>query len=134
MATRRQVSSIVLSIGSPAMGPFAGCFSRYFMSQICCEIEATTAISKFSLRRTRSEYRYLFLYEINLGVGRDRLHQTSRSSLSRRLQRGLRFAAYAGIFAANRSAENQIPSATGSPMFIFCSQPICQGRTAEISI
>jgi hypothetical protein len=38
-----------LSIGSPAIGPFAGPFSRYFMSQICCEIEATTAISALSL-------------------------------------------------------------------------------------
>src|SRR5947209_10265168 len=48
LATRRQVSSIVRSIGSPAMGPFAGPFSRYFMSQICCEIEATTGIGAVS--------------------------------------------------------------------------------------
>jgi hypothetical protein len=27
----------------------AGPFSRYFMSQICCEIEATVAISALSL-------------------------------------------------------------------------------------
>src|SRR5207248_8037593 len=43
-ATRRQVSSIVLSIGSPAIGPLAGARSRYFMSQICVEIEATVGI------------------------------------------------------------------------------------------
>ena len=42
-ATRRQVSSIVLSIGSPASS-VGRPFSRYFMSQICCEIEATVAI------------------------------------------------------------------------------------------
>jgi hypothetical protein len=41
VATRRQVSSIVLSRGSPE-GPL----SRYFMSQICCDIEATTAMAK----------------------------------------------------------------------------------------
>src|SRR5258708_28459880 len=42
---RRHVSSIVLSIGSPAIGPFAGPLRRYFMSQICCEIAATVAMS-----------------------------------------------------------------------------------------
>src|SRR3984893_8314275 len=39
VATRRQVSSIVLSSGSPE-----GALSRYFMSQICCEIDATMAM------------------------------------------------------------------------------------------
>src|SRR6266446_7242644 len=39
VATRRHVSSIVLSSGSPE-GPLR----RYFMSQICCEIDATTAM------------------------------------------------------------------------------------------
>src|SRR5258708_11748920 len=42
---RRHVSSIVLSIGSPAIGLLAGPLRRYFMSQICCEIAATVAMS-----------------------------------------------------------------------------------------
>src|SRR5215471_3247909 len=48
VATRRQVSSIVLSIGSPATSPIAGPLSRYFMSQICCEIEPTRAMAETS--------------------------------------------------------------------------------------
>jgi hypothetical protein len=42
-ATRRQVSSIVLSSGSPETA-----FRRYFMSQICCEIEPTMAMRNLS--------------------------------------------------------------------------------------
>src|SRR5207302_10815438 len=43
VATRRQVSSIVLSSISPE-GPLR----RYFMSQICCDIEPTSAMAETS--------------------------------------------------------------------------------------
>src|SRR5215469_2042296 len=46
VATRRQVSSIVLSTTSPE-----GVLRRYFMSQICCDIEPTSAMVETSSYR-----------------------------------------------------------------------------------
>src|SRR3954454_1573512 len=64
---RRQLSSIVLSTGSPVAPR-----SRYFMSQICCEIAATVTIRGAFCRkpvrqimaRAFSPRKVLFLFHI----------------------------------------------------------------------
>ena len=70
VATRRQVSSMVLSSGSPGTSPLAGAFSRYFMSQICCEIAATRAMGEFSSWRPSLRRQHCELYSSSFVRGK----------------------------------------------------------------